>query len=97
MVIYTETFRADFKNAYLYIVKNFHDDIAAGKLAENTVSTLNRESDYISLTHRPALAIINNNTYYRVNINKHVAIHTIRSKTWLPSSFVIAHKTYNAA
>ena len=77
MVIYTETFRADFKNAYLYIVQNFHDDMAADKLAENTVSILNRESEYISVIRRPALATINNNTYYRVNIGKYVAICTI--------------------
>lgn len=54
MVIYTETFRADFRNAYLYIVQNFHDGIATDKLAENTVSALNRESEYISVIRRSA-------------------------------------------
>ena len=74
MVIYTETFRADFRNAYLYIAQNFHDDIAADKLAENTVSALNRESEYISVIRRSALAAINNKAYYRINVGKHVAI-----------------------
>lgn len=79
MVIYTETFRADFRNAYLYIVQNFHDDIAADKLAENTVSALNRESEYISVIRRSELATINNKVYYRINVGKHVAIYTISS------------------
>lgn len=87
MVIYTETFRADLRNAYLYIVQNFHDDIAADKLAENTVGTLNRESEYISLIQRSALAIINNNTYYRVNIDKYVAIYTISSNNLVVEFF----------
>ena len=79
MVIYTETFRADFRNAYLYIVQNFHDDIAADKLAENTVSALNRESEYISVIRRSALAAINNKAYCRINVGKHVAIYTVSS------------------
>ena len=79
MVIYTETFRADFKNAYLYIVKNFHDYIAADKLAENTVSTLNRESEYIGVIRRSAPVTINSKVYYRINVGKHVAIYTISS------------------
>ena len=87
MVIYTETFRADFRNAYLYIVQNFHDDMAADKLAESTVSTLNRESEYISVIRRSALAIINNNTYYRVNIDKYVAIYTISSNNLIAEFF----------
>ena len=87
MVIYTETFRADFRNAYLYIVQNFHDDIAADKLAENTVSALNRESEYISVIQRSALAIINNNTYYRVNIDKYVAIYTVSSNNLIAEFF----------
>ena len=87
MVIYTETFRADFRNAYLYIVQNFHDDMAADKLAENTVSVLSRESEYISLIQKSALAIINNNTYYRVNIDKYVAIYTISSNNLIAEFF----------
>ena len=87
MVIYTETFRADFRNAYLYIVQNFYDDIVADKLAENTVSVLSRESEYISLIQKSALAIINNNTYYRVNIDKYVAIYTISSNNLIAEFF----------
>ena len=87
MVIYTETFRADFKNAYLYIVKNFHDYIAADKLAENTVSALNRESEYISVIRRSELATINNKVYYRINVDKHVAIYTINSNNLVVEFF----------
>ena len=87
MVIYTETFRADFRNAYLYIVQNFHDDMAADKLAEITVSALNRESEYISVMRRSALATINNKVYYRINVGKHVAIYTISSNNLVAEFF----------
>lgn len=87
MVIYTETFRADFRNAYLYIVQNFHDDMAADKLTENTISTLNKESEYISVIRRSALAAINNKAYYRINVGKHVAIYAISSNNLVVEFF----------
>lgn len=87
MVIYTETFRADFRNAYLYIVQNFHDDMAADKLAENTVSALNRESEHISAIRRSAPVTINNKVYYRINVGKHVAIYTISSNNLVVEFF----------
>ena len=87
MVIYTNKFLNDLQNASNYIIDTFNDHQSAGRLVNKALDSLDKEAEYISLIRRQTLLKVNNHIYYRLNIDKHVAIYTIRSNDLVAEFF----------
>ena len=87
MVIHTSKFLDDLQNASNYIINTFNDYQAADRLVNKALDSLDKEAEYISLIRRQTLLKVNNHIYYRLNIDKHVAIYTIRSNDLVAEFF----------
>lgn len=87
MVIHTSKFLDDLQNASNYIIDAFNDHQVADRLVNKTLDSLDKEAEYISLICRQTLLKVNNHIYYRLNIDKYVAIYTISSNDLVAEFF----------
>ena len=89
-VYYTNEFQDDLRNARNYIIKKFKNDIAADRLANDTIAATERQANLLEIaTSRPYFDR-GDITFYNINIRGYVVVY------YLDNNYLIAAALFHS-